>query len=325
MLVVTAADPSRRELALRLLFARFPVEEQSARLRETLLAAERGSLNLDGLLLATLQSQPDDTQPQAEDLPVGAALVMFQSDGIALVWPPVVSCGAADEIAVEDALMTELCRRIDATDAKLAQSLLTPDDVVESKLLARYGFTHGADLFFLARTLQPTDEPFAASGSPLAQRRITVETFDACNAERFASVLEQSYQHSLDCPDLKDFRSGAEALASHKLSGVFDPSAWSLYNIDGRDAGVLLLNEHPDQNAIELVYMGVTPDLRGIGLGREMLRRGLQLAAERSRAAMFLAVDCKNTYANAVYAEFSFAELARRRVMLRQRAPSARQ
>ena len=325
MLAVTAVDSSRRELALRLLFARFPVEEQSARLRETLVAAERGSLNLDDLLLATLRSQPDDTQPPAEDLPVGAALVMFQSDGIALVWPPVVSCGAADEIAVEDALMTELCRRIDATDAKLAQSLLTPDDVVESKLLARHGFTHGADLFFLARTLQPTDEQFAASGSPLAQRRITVETFDASNAERFASVLEQSYQHSLDCPDLKDFRSGAEALASHQLSGVFDPSAWSIYTIDGRDAGVLLLNEHPDQNAIELVYIGVTPELRGNGLGREMLRRGLQLATQRSRAAMFLAVDCQNSYANAVYAEFSFAELARRRVMLRQRAPSARQ
>ena len=328
MLVVTAADPSRRECALRLLFARFPVAEQAARLRETLLAAERGSLNLDGLLLAALRPQSADAQ-SGDELPVGAALVMFQSDGIALIWPPVVSCGATDEIAVEDALMTELCRRIDATDAKLAQSLLTPDDVVESKLLARHGFAQVADLFFLARTLPPADEQITASNlesdSPLAPHDLTTETFDASNAERFAAVLEQSYQHSLDCPDLKDFRSGAEALASHQLSGVFDPSAWSLYTIDGRDAGVLLLNEHPDQNAIELVYMGVTPAQRGIGLGREMLRRGLQLATQRSRAAMFLAVDCQNTYANAVYAEFSFAELARRRVMLRHRAASARQ
>ena len=328
MLVVTAVDLTRRELALRLLFARFPVEEQPTRLRETLLAVERGSLTLDGLLLATMTPPAVGELPSAE-LPVGAALVMFQSDGIALVWPPVVSCGAADEIAVEDVLMTELCRHIDATDAKLAQSLLTPDDVVESKLLARHGFTHGADLFFLARTLQPIDTQFLSHGpahdSPLAHRVITTETFDASNAERFASVLEQSYQHSLDCPDLKDFRSGAEALASHQLSGVFDPLAWSLYSIDGHDAGVLLLNEHSDQNAIELVYMGVTPELRGNGLGREMLRRGLQLASQRSRAAMFLAVDCQNTYANAVYAEFSFAELARRRVMLRHRGPSARQ
>lgn len=328
MLVVIAVDLARRELALRLLFARFPVEEQPTRLRETLLAVERGSLNLDGLLLATMTPPAVGELPSAE-LPVGAALVMFQSDGIALVWPPVVSCGAADEIAVEDALMTELCRRIDATDAKLAQSLLTPDDVVESKLLARHGFTHGADLFFLARTLQPIDTQLLSRGSAhdskLAHRVITTETFDASNAARFAAVLEQSYQHSLDCPDLKDFRSGVAALASHKLSGVFDPSAWSLYAIDGRDAGVLLLNEHPDQNAIELVYMGVVPELRGMGLGREMLRRGLQLAAQRARAAMFLAVDCQNHYANTVYAEFSFAELARRRVLLRPRAPSARQ
>ena len=337
MLVVSAADPSRRELALRLLFARFPVEEQAARLRETLLAAERGSLNLDGLLLAAKRESserasrlaPTNAAPVNEDLPVGAALVMHQSDGIALVWPPIVSCGADDETAVEDALMSELCRLIDATDARLAQALLTPDDVVESKLLERHGFTHGADLFFLARTLEPADAQLVTSGSALeprlAQHAVTIETWSDDNVERFATVIEKSYQHSLDCPDLKDFRSGAEALASHKLPGVFDPHLWLLFTMDGRDAGLLLLNEHPDQNTIELVYMGVVPELRGKNLGRAMLRHGLQLATQRSRAAMFLAVDCQNRYANAVYAEFSFVELARRRVLLRHRVPSARQ
>ncbi len=337
MLVVSAADPSRRELALRLLFARFPVEEQAARLRETLLAAERGSLNLDGLLLATKRESSAggsplaqaNAAPTSDDLPVGAALVMLQPDGIALVWPPVVSCGADDEIAVEDALMIELCRLIDTTDAKLAQALLTPDDVVESKLLERHGFIHGADLYFLARTIEPADAQLVTSGSALEPRLpqyvVTIETWNDDNAERFAAVIEQSYQHSLDCPDLKDFRSGTEALASHKLPGVLDPCLWLLFLIDGCDAGLLLLNEHPDQNTIELVYMGVVPELRGKNLGRAMLRHGLQLAVQRSRAAMFLAVDCQNRYANAVYAEFSFAELARRRVLLRHRVPSARQ
>ena len=317
-LTVTAADSSHRNVALRLLFARFPVEEQAARLSGTLLASDQGRLNLDGLLLAT-----------ADELPVGAALVMLQPDGIALVWPPVVSCGAIDEVAVEDALMVEVCRRVDATDARLAQSLLTPDDLVESELLMRHGFTHAADLFFLARALQPSDAELTQDNSPeeslLAGRSVTVETFRDDNASRFAAVIEQSYQHSLDCTYLKDFRTGAEAIASHKLSGDFDPSSWLLYSIDGRDAGVLLLNEHPDQDAIELVYIGVTPELRGLGLGRRMLREGVRLAAQRGRAAMFLAVDCENSFANAVYAEFSFAELARRRILLRHPHGLARQ
>ena len=317
-LTVTAADSSNRDAALRLLFARFPVEEQAARLRDALLASEQGRLNLDGLLLAT-----------ADELPVGAALVMLQPDGIALVWPPVVSCGAVDEVAVEDALMIEVCRRIDATDARLGQSLLAPEDAAEAELLSRHGFTHAADLFFLARTLQPTDVELAAADSReesmLAGKSVIVETFHDDNAARFAAVIEQSYQHSLDCPYLKDFRSGADAIASHKLSGVFDPSSWLLYSIDGCDAGVLLLNEHPDQDTFELVYIGVTPELRGLRLGQRMLREGVQLAAQRGRSAMFLAVDCENRFANAVYSEFSFAELARRRVLLRHPRGLARQ
>ena len=317
-LTVIAADLSNRDAALRLLFARFPVEEQAARLRDTLLASVQGRLNLKGLLLATV-----------DEMPVGAALVMLQPDGIALVWPPVVSCGAVDEVAVEDALMLEVCRQIDATDARLGQSLLTPDDVVEAGLLARHGFIHAADLFFLARALQPSDAELSVADSHdeslLAGRNVIVERFRDDNASRFAAVIEQSYQHSLDCPYLKDFRSGAEAIASHKLSGVFDPSSWLLYAIDSRDAGVLLLNEHPDQDAIEIVYIGVTPESRGLRLGRRMLRDGVRLAADRGRAAMFLAVDCENSFANAVYSEFSFAELARRRVLLRHPHGLARQ
>jgi ribosomal protein S18 acetylase RimI-like enzyme len=338
MLVVSAADASLREVALRLLFARFPVEEQPVRLRDTLASVEQGRLSLEGLLLATLSVTPateDDIHesasgPSARDpLPVGAALVMFQSDGVALVWPPVVSCGAADETAVEDALMTELCRRIDVGQARLAQALLSPDDVVEARLLTRHGFRHGADLFFLARTLQRDDANAPVfqlpTDAPQHFDALATETFAPHNADRFASVLEQSYRNSLDCPDLKDFRSGAEAIQSHQLSGVFNPNTWTLFTIDGHDAGVILLNDHPDQNAVELVYMGVTPELRGKGLGREMLRRGLLHSIERERSAMFLAVDCQNRYANAVYAEFSFAELARRRVLLRQPAASSRE
>ena len=50
----------------------------------------------------------------------------------------------------------------------------------------------------------------------------------------------------------------------------------------------------------------------------------LQAAALTGRAAMFLAVDCGNTYANALYGELGFAELARRRVMIRRCSELAR-
>jgi len=303
-IVIEPAIGERRIPALKLLFARFPLDEQEARLREALAAGEIGKLQLENLLLA-----------HSDGMPVGAALVMHQSDGIALVWPPVVSCGATDSTLVEDLLMQEICQRIDVASARLGQCLLAPDDVAETAVLVRHGFDRATDMFFLARGITETDRN--RNMSPV-QGEMTRESYRPENAARFARLIEETYKGSLDCPYLSGIRTGDEAIASHKLSGQFNPDHWSLYRVDGKDAGVLLLNEHPEQDAAELVYLGVAPDARGLGLGRLMIQQGLRDAAERGRAVMFLAVDCENRYANALYGEFEFVELARRRVMLRQ-------
>ena len=300
-LKISNVGPEQRALALRLLFARFPVEEQSTRLDEALRNAERGSLNLDGLLLAEDGQQP-----------VGAALMMNQADGVALVWPPVITCQTTDVAATEHALMSRLCEEIDRVGAKLSQCLLTPDDVTETELLQGHGFIHAADMFFLARPLTQHD---CDMGS--ADGELTHETFCEANIERYASVIEQTYQDSLDCQFLNGFRSGSDAIASHQLSGHFDPSRWRLYHQESEDVGVLMMNEHPDQDAIELVYFGISPKFRGKGLGRRILAEGVSAAAKSGRSVLFLAVDCGNSYANAHYSELGFAELARRRVMIR--------
>lgn len=304
------ATGERITTALRLLFARFPLEQQEGRLREALASTERGTLRLDHLLVA-----------ESDGLPVGAALVMIQADGIALVWPPVVSCGATDVSSVEDLLMQEICHRMDSASARLGQSLLAPDDEAVAALLARHGFERAADMFFMARTIDAADQ----DPGPDRGHSVSTESYRPENAHRFARVIEQSYQGSLDCPFLNDVRTGEQALRSHQLSGEFHPEHWKLYRTSAGDAAVILLSDHPDQDAVELVYLGVAPSARGQGLGRRMLQEGLAAAAARGRVVMFLAVDCQNRFANAVYSEFNFAELARRRVMLRRSGQLARQ
>jgi len=310
--LIQSATGDRQVLALRLLFSRFPLEEQETRLRDALIAAERGTLQLDHLLLA-----------KAGELSVGAALVMLQSDGVALVWPPVISCGATDVTAVEDRLMEALCARIDDSAARLAQCLLAPDDEVEAAILGRHGFDRATDMFFLARAITASDLiSDQMAGDAVA---ISRETYGPENSERFVRLIEETYRGSLDCSYLNGIRTGREAIASHKLSGVFNPECWTLYSIDGEDAGVILIGDHPDQDAAELVYLGVAPGARGQKLGRRMLRESLSNAARRGRGVMYLAVDCENHFANSLYSEFEFSELARRRVMLRCRAGLARQ
>ncbi|WP_157605902.1 GNAT family N-acetyltransferase [Schlesneria paludicola] len=257
---------------------------------------------------------------EADGQVVGAALLMHQLDGVTLVWPPVVSCQAPAPAAVEDALMTRMCDEIDRTDSRLAQILLAPGDTAETELIARFGFEHLADLCFMARTLSADDVALSPNDGELE-----FDTFDDSRADRFASVIERSYQDSLDCPFLDGFRNGRAALVSHRLSGQFDPAGWRLYRQGADDIGITLTNEHPEQNAIELVYFGIVPEFRGQGFGRRILSDSVQAAAFTGRSTMFLAVDCGNIYANNLYGELNFTEVARRQAMVRRSARVARE
>lgn len=302
---IEAVPPSDWPEALRLLFLPFPEGERESRAVATLKSVEQGSLSLAGLRRAWREGQP-----------VGVALTMSQPDGVTLVWPPVVDPFAAAPDDVFDALTIDICERLDRDGARLGQVLLDADDETTRARLRSFGFFWETSLFFLARALA---DPVPDDGLPWAW---VAETYRATNAARFAVLLEATYQGSLDCPWLEGLRTGAEALASHRLSGTFDPDLWKIFIREGErgeseDIGLCLLNDHPDQDAVELVYFGVAPEYRGQGLGRALIIDALQRAAARGRAAMFLAVDAQNHYANSVYADLEFSELARRTVLFR--------
>lgn len=302
---IEAAPPADWSEALRLLFLPFPEGERESRTAGTLKSVEQGSLSLAGLRRAWCDGQP-----------VGVALTMSQPDGVTLVWPPVVDPSAAAPDAVFDALTIDICERLDRDGARLGQVLLDADDETTRARLRGFGFVWETSLFFLARALA---DPVPEDGPP---PEWIAETYCAANAARFALLLEATYQGSLDCPWLEGLRTGAEALASHRLSGTFDPDLWKIFirvgeRGESEDIGLCLLNDHPDQDALELVYFGVAPEYRGQGLGRALIRDALQRSAARGRAAMFLAVDAQNHYANSVYAQLQFSELARRTVLFR--------
>lgn len=304
---VIPAGESRRLEALQILLSQFPADERDARLRDTLEAVERGSLSLEHLWLAEVDRRS-----------VGAALVMAQADGVSLVWLPVIINGA-DELKVRSALMDAVCRELDRSQAKFGQVLLSPGESDEAAWLTDYGFELTAELFFLARSLE---EPAPIDDLPAEDE---FEVYDQLrNEHRFRDLIELTYRDSLDCPRLNGSRSGAEAIAGHRLSGVFHPRGWKLYRQEGRDAAVLLLNEHPDQDAAELVYFGVAPEFRGQGWGEKILADAIAMGRAWHRAVIFLAVDAANSFANRIYAEFGFQEVARRVVWLRFPHGSAR-
>jgi ribosomal protein S18 acetylase RimI-like enzyme len=295
--------------ALPLLFAIFPAEERPERIAATLAAVDAGRLSLDGLIWAWCDGQP-----------VAAALWMPQPDGIALVWPPSMPADQAEAETIADALLIDITARLDAADVSLSQVLIDALDDREQEQLQRHGYRRQTELFFLGRSL--TD--------PLPERNAepnwsTTALSDGNDRPRFAALVEATYRGTADCPWMNGLRTGAQALDCHQQTGQYDPSLWRIFTIDGRDAAICLLAEHPEQDAVELVYFGVLPEFRGRGLGRAVVTAALHEGQARGRAVLFLAVDGKNRYANAIYSELGFGELARRRALFRSRGGLARE
>lgn len=296
---VATARPVEWQTALDLLLADLPPDERHAQIGSVLHDLSRGAISLDGLLLARREGQP-----------VGAAFYTLQPGASAFVWPPVVR-SPADGDAVGDALLHEVARQLDARGVTLAQSLLESQQTDARAMLQRNGFPHVADLVYLQR---PLDVPLPPRADWTPER---VTFMPNENTTRFAILLERTYVGSRDCPDLQGKRRGADALESHRASGEFHPRLWNIYRVAGEDVGVLLLNDHPDHDAWEVVYIGVVPEMRGRGYGRAMLLDGLHAAQAAGRKSVLLAVDGGNHYARRLYDALGFAGIAVRAVHVR--------
>lgn len=306
---VRPARSDEWEAALTIQFSGFDPGRRAETLTEALAGAAHGSLDLSGLLIAEGNGQ------------LGAvALVTLLPDGVGVTWP--AASRLVDPVDRAGALAAVLGGVMDVFQREQVvwgQCLADCSENWDTAALLRAGFRSGGTLAFLARGLEDLPGPSPEAG-------LNWEEYDpARNGNRFARTLEQTYLGSIDCPLINGLRTGDAALASHRLSGEFRPSWWRLYQHGGSDAALLLLGDHPDQNAVELVYVGVTPEARGAGLGRRLVEEGLRLGRERERAALFLAVDERNSYAVSVYEDLGFVPLARRELFLWLRSSSARE
>lgn len=311
-LEVGPVPPEDRESALALLFQEFSEVERRERIAATLQAVSDGRFSLDGFVQALVGHER-----------AGVALTLSQPDGVTLVWPPAVTVDSPVSVNLLFSRLLEfVCQRLDADGSRLGQVLLNEHEEHLAERLRPFGFTAESRLFFLGRTLQ--------DGSALPAVELSRVGFSPETAGRFARLIEATYRGSRDCPLLEGLRTGEEALASHRQSGVFRPEHWQIFTETtsaggAEDVAICLLNEHPEQDAVELTYFGVAPEWRGQGWGRKVICDAVQRAAAIGRGTMFLAVDAENHYANAIYAELSFVELARRQVLFRPCAGLARQ
>ncbi|MFT5423618.1 MAG: ribosomal protein S18 acetylase RimI-like enzyme [Phycisphaerales bacterium] len=207
---------------------------------------------------------------------------------------------------------------------RLIQALPSPGEIWAVEALEAGGLTEIATLTYLRRAFVPGDKkrepvvwPEGITVGPVGPLSGSGDS-DPAGLIELVRTLDATYEQTLDCPELCGLRETADVVQSHKASGQFDAALWRLVRKDGEPVGCCLLNRNPDLGSVELVYVGLAPSVRGLGLGRLLLEDGIARAARLSpEAEMTCAVDARNTPAVRMYERAGFESFATKLAYLR--------
>ena len=224
-----------------------------------------------------------------------------------------------DELLETAAMIRHAMHELGDENIQLAQVLLDPRDELEKQAYLMAEFTQLAELSYLERSV-PSQRDVKPIDWPAG---VTIESCQDPRDHDWAGALERTYEQTLDCPGLLGLRQTPDIIDGHKSIGAFEPKLWTLLRMNGRPAGVLLLNPVPASRSIELVYLGLVPEARGTGLASRLLLHGLGLLAGRSERTVTLAVDDKNAPAIRLYQKHGFRRSLRRVALIRALGPPA--
>jgi GNAT superfamily N-acetyltransferase len=302
-----------RGAALEVLYRRVPAALRDRLIVEVLNEERRGELDLSGLWVA-----------QGRGGRITGSLLTHPLAGRAAgVWAPEVRpswCRAALAAALVQAALANLQDR----GFCVAQAVLDESAGPRaSRDLIRGGMPRVTELLYLERD---TAKPLLPALGLSVKRDQTCSRFgldlewrpyEAAVEAEFRAALQSTYKGSLDMPELEGTRSLDDILEGHRGAGRFCAERWQLGRIPGnpRAAAVLLLAEVPSRDAWEIVYLGLTPEARGCGLGSATLRYALDLARPYV-SRLELAVDLRNTPATQLYRSAGFVIRDRRSVHL---------
>lgn len=263
-----------------------------------LLAAEKsGKISFDGLLVAR----------RGERI-VAAVWIQRQAGNLGTCWGPGRITAESPEICTE---LLEIGVRWAATQGcRIIQSILEVAPTPIEEDLSHANFRPLAELEYLSGLAErfPTGPP---SG------RIGLVAYRPEFREQLEKIIQATYRESLDCPELDDLRSIDDVLAGYRAAGDLGEAGWYFVRHEQQIVGCLILAYHQEINQAELVYCGLTPTARGLGLGVELTREALWWANERGADQLVLAVDRRNTPAIQTYVRSGLLTTDHKRLWVR--------
>jgi ribosomal protein S18 acetylase RimI-like enzyme len=209
-------------------------------------------------------------------------------------------------------LIREANRYLSQQQVQLAQAAINDgDDAIE--WFAREGFQHAITVDWMA--CSPGHDVATDAYEP--PKHLVFETYDDAMHDRLARLLEQTSRNSGDRAMTLDPRAAPEVLTGYRAVGRYSPDRWMILHTQQRDVGCLLMSEHPAEQQLEIVYLGVVPAARRAGLGHAAIRFAQYHASLGNYQQLILAVDAQNAPAQALYQKAGLICWKKHTVMLR--------
>jgi mycothiol synthase len=295
-LAIGPARPDEWPAALDMAYNRVAGERRHFQVIHALHLIDEGAIDPAGILVARWQEKICGVQVC---VPLGGASFLF--------WLPATLL-QSNPVSLENGLIRAGLAWCRQRGGKVAHAILPPADAGAGTALVRNGFEHVTRLLYLGHDLH----------RPVGQPAIDAcfEEFSPANEAAFRDALAQSYDGTLDCPELNGIRTVDEILAGYRAGGAFRPDLWWLIRADGQPAGVVILTEIPEGPTWDLSYVGIVPEARRKGVARAATCRTVQAAHGAGVKDVVLAVDARNVPALRLYQSLGFVESEVRDVYL---------
>ncbi|MCC6952463.1 MAG: GNAT family N-acetyltransferase [Phycisphaerales bacterium] len=311
--------------AARRLVSQSNVDVESAA-RRLVEGAGRHEIDL-GMAYATLAPGCPADAPIARQ----ACLAVRGSGRTAMLFlsEPADSLGSERDQAEEARACVEaacgMLRAEHAHEVTLAQALPEPEEAWAVGVLHSAGFIDVGTLRYMRRERAGrVAAPSEAGPWPDGVTVLRVDQLSEARGDtdsRLLRAMDRTYVETRDCPELCGLRETADILDSHRHTGQYDPSLWWLVLHNNSPAGCVLLNRCPEHRTVELVYLGLGPELRGKGLSKPLLSMGIARARQGNPSwSVTCAVDERNAAAIRLYESLGFEPYGRRRALVRDLA-----
>ncbi len=202
------------------------------------------------------------------------------------------------------------------------------------------GFQKIATLDYLSGNANVTGTADPSSSAPrneaeAKEKRLAIELRPVVwdREERrlaFTQLVEATYAGTLDCPELARYRTTSETLRGYQTAASFAPDLWfevlDANSSTNTPLGCMILAKHeeshentqtsdanretksrrdpsarPEGPVIEIVYMGLLPETRGKGFGRQLVDQAAKVAVNLGGTRLILGVDQTNRPARDIY------------------------